>query len=252
MFRDDSVSRTFQFFAVRIDATKGEAFITDGDHLHLRSVLRLKPGGPVLISDGKGSLYHAVISEIGSEMTRVHLLSPVSWNPESPLVVTLIQAMPKRRKMEWILQKSTELGVTRVVPVFSDYSVPRFSGERERRKQERWNQILREAAKQSYRGIIPELAGITSFERIIKLREASLKILCAPEGEVPLRHCLEGVGKISDILVAIGPEGGFSPSEIALARSRDFIICTLGPRVLRLETAVVKVLSVLQYVLGDG
>lgn len=246
------MSRTHQFFADSFDAKKGEALIEGSEHVHLKRVLRLKKGDHILISDGKGALFHAVISGIDSEITHAHIQSHVEWVPESPIEITLIQSLPKRRKMEWILQKSTELGITRFVPVFSEHSIPRFSDETWRRKAVRWAQIIKEAAKLSYRGVIPTLMDVTSFNRAISLYRCPLNILCTPDGERSLRQCLSDFSEVQKVTVAIGPEGGFSQSEAAHAADLGFISCNLGPRILRLETAVVKILAVFQYVYGDG
>ncbi len=249
--KKNTMSRTFQFFADRWDETRKEALITGRENHHLRRVLRLRKGDRILVSSGRGDLYHAVIEETEGQWTRARLLSPVAWQPESPLAVTLVQAMPKRRKMEWILQKAVELGTVRIVPVMSEHSIPHLSGERKEQRMRRWAEIVREAARQSYRGIIPELDGLVSLEEALNSLGERVAIFCDPGGN-RLNRCIEEMGPVQTITVIVGPEGGFSPEEVALARSRGVRICSLGPRVLRLETAVVKVLSILQYLLGDG
>jgi len=246
------MSRTYQFFADDIDLVKSEAVIMGTEHIHLKKVLRLRKGEKILVSDGKGALFHAVISRVGKESTSAFLLYPVRRDPEPSFDITLIQAIPRRRKMEWILQKSTELGVVCIVPVFSEYSVPHIQNERWQRKKERWTQIIKEAAKQSYRGAIPFLTDLMPFDIAISRYRGALNILCTPDGEWSLRRCLSDFSEVRQVTVAIGPEGGFSHSEAAYAVDGGFVSCTLGPRVLRLETAVVKVLAILQYVYGDG
>ncbi len=245
------MSRHPRFFASWLDPIAGKALISGKDHMHLKRVLRLGPRDLIVVSKDAGSLYHAEIVETTRNETWVHLLAPVNKSMESPLILTLIQALPKRKKFEWILQKATELGVTRIIPIVSEHCVPHFSEEKKERKRERWNQILKEAAKQSYRGVIPQLGTLTSLSEAIG-QTASLKILCTPDSEQSLRQCLYEVREITNVAVAIGPEGGFSPSEIALARTMGAKTCSLGPRILRLETAVVKVLGILQFLFGDG
>ncbi len=246
------MSRTHQFFTDHIEAATGEATLQGGEHTHLKRVLRLKPGDRILISGGNGTLYHAEIMETGTVRTRVRLLAPAAIPSESPLGLTLIQAIPKRKKMEWILQKSTELGVSRIVPALSERCIPHVTGERARRRHERWKQILKEAAKQAYRGKIPTIAEVIPFEEAVETGEDSFRVICDPHADLSLRECLEGVQDIPAVTVAIGPEGGFTPREAQWAQSRGFIPCHLGPRTLRLETAVIKALSILQFVLGDG
>jgi len=223
-----------------------------GEHNHLKRVLRLRKGDDILVSDGKGNLFHAVIQEVGRDETRVRIVEKVSWVPESPLEITLIQGIPKRRKMEWILQKATELGVRCIVPVATAFSVPRLSDIQWQRKKARWEQILREAAKQSYRGRIPTLEDILPLTEAIRRFTGEGNLFFTPDGQMDLKACLDSFPETNKITLVIGPEGGFDMSETKLAADEGYRLCTLGPRVLRLETAVVKVLSILQYVLGDG
>ena len=246
------MSRLPQFFLDGMEEGGKVAFLRDGEHNHLKRVLRLRNGDDTLVSDGKGNLFHAVVQEVGKDETKVGIVSSVAWIPESPLEITLIQGLPKRRKMEWILQKATELGVRRVVPVTTAFSVPRLTNGQWQRKKARWEQILREAAKQSHRGRIPAL------EDVVPLKEAMLQfkgegnLFFTPNGHMDLKACLDSFPETNKITLVVGPEGGFDAPETALAADEGYRLCTLGPRVLRLETAVVKVLSVLQYVFGDG
>ena len=246
------MSRVPQFFCDTLDWETDEAILTGGEHVHLKRVLRLREGDAVFVSDGKGRLARAVIADIGRDATRVRIEGESRLNPESPLDITLIQAVPKHRKMEWILQKATELGVARVVPVVSAFSVPRVAGERWRRKRDRWRQILREAAKQSHRARIPHLEDLLPVEEALIRYRSGENLFFTPRGAVSLKEYLDNSKETNKMTIAVGPEGGFSPREHDTALGLGYHLCTMGPRIMRLETAVIKVLAVLQFVRGDG
>jgi len=246
------VSGVHQFFADEIDPETGVARLAGGEHLHLKRALRLKTGDEILVSDGDGALFNAVVSEVGSAFTRARLVKRVDWEPESPLEITLLQAVPKGRKMDWVLQKATELGVRRVIPVMSDRSISRIQGERWLRKKARWEQILREAAKQSHRALIPHLGDLLPLTAALPAYRETLNLFFTPRGQATLRECLDNFTGARKMTVVIGPEGGFTPTERAAAAAEGYRSCSMGPRVLRLETAVIKALSVLQFILGDG
>ena len=245
------MSRLPQFYFNEMEEGGEVALLRRGEHNHLKRVLRLKRGDAVLVSDGKGGLSHAVILDVGNDVTRVQIVSDVAWTPESPLEITLIQAIPKRRKMEWILQKATELGVCRVVPATSAYSIPRLSAIQWQRKKARWEQILREAAKQSYRARIPVLEDVMPLEKAMRQFKEAVSLFFTPEASLSLKACLDNFPGTNKMTLVIGPEGGFDVSESAFASDEGYQLCAMGPRIMRLETAVIKVLSVLQYVLGD-
>ena len=245
------MSRDYQFIPDWLDLENESAVITGAEHIHLKKVLRLKPGNRIIVSDGYGTLFEAGIQKITKDATQVALHHEIKTAPESALKISLIQALPKRKKMEWILQKGTELGVSEFVPVIAENCVSRITDKAWETKKERWNAIIRGAVKQSHRVSIPFLRDLAPLPRMLKTSKGQLKILCDPEAHLSLKACLSNNDAPQEVVVAIGPEGGFSPGEHALALQQGFIPCSLGPRVLRLETATVKILSVLQFIYGD-
>ncbi len=248
------MSRTPLFFTEDLDPAAGEAVLKGGDHDHLSRVLRLREGDTVLVSDGRGAIFRGMIRRVAREWTRLSLEGKVVQEPGSNVEITLIQALPKHRKMEWILQKATELGVCRIVPVTSKYSVPRWAGQTWRRKKRRWEQIVREAAKQSYRAKLPSLGDLEPLEVAMAGERGELNLFFTTNGGLSLKACLEpeSAPRPRGITVVVGPEGGFSPEENAAAGALGYHSCSLGPGVLRVETAVIKVLAILQYTFGEG
>lgn len=248
---EKTMSRDYQFIPDRLDLENKTAEISGAEHAHLKKVLRLKPGNTIIVSDGRGTLYEAEIRKITKDFTRAELRDRIKTVLEPALKITLIQALPKNRKMAWILQKGTELGVCEFVPVMAENCVSRIEDKAWKSKKERWNAIIRGAVKQSHRVNIPRLQDLTSLSQALTSAKSRVKLLCDTKARLSLKACLARTGPLKEIVVAIGPEGGFSPDERTLALQEGFTSCSLGPRVLRLETATVKILSVLQFLYGD-
>ncbi|MBQ7278931.1 MAG: 16S rRNA (uracil(1498)-N(3))-methyltransferase [Clostridia bacterium] len=219
-----------------IDSRQGDSACIEGeDHKHLSAVLRMKAGEQVMISDAKGRECLGTVVSILKERTEVALLP---WGPalgEPEREITLFQCLPKAGKMETILQKGTELGVCGFVPVQSRRCVVQ-PGKDFDKKLARYQKVVKEAAMQSGRGIIPR---VHPLERIDRLDLSAFELtLVAYEGELAytLKAAIEGfVGK--RIAILIGPEGGFEGEEVALLQSRGARSVTLGRRILRTETA---------------
>lgn len=221
--------------------------ITGSDVHHIKDVLRLNVGDQLELLDGTGKIYSAKISKIKKDKIVCQILSSGAREVEPGLKVTLAQCLPKARKMDLIIQKCTELGVHQIVPTLSERSIAR--GE----KLTRWRKIAREAAEQSGRSVIPEIFSLSSFEDVIKMNgQFDLKLIpWELEKENTLKNTL-ATGRPADrktgrLLVLVGPEGGFSQKEIESARSAGFIPISLGPRILRAETAGMAILSMINY-----
>ncbi len=219
--------------------------ITGSDVHHIRDVLRLKAGDELKMLDGTGTVYSAKISEIKKERVICDILSSRNEEKTPEVKVTLAQCLPKAKKMDLIVQKCTELGAQRIIPVLSERSIPR-SG-----KLERWKKIAKEAAEQSGRSFIPEISPLTKFEDLLKMKnEFDLALI---PWELEKRTTLKKVltthhpNHLTTILILIGPEGGFSRDEVERARSAGFIAVSLGPRILRTETAAMAMLSMIDY-----
>lgn len=232
------------------DAFSPEDPVLTGEHLrHIGFSLRMRRGEQLTVC-ACGIDYACEIEEITQEAVRLHILSQERCCAEPTISVTLFQAMPKADKLEQIVQKSVELGVTEIVPVLTRRCVSRMSAREFERKLPRYQKIAQAAAQQSGRGIIPQVTGLHSLEQAAaKMREI----------EVPL-VLYEGEGGISFSAVradakhygiCIGSEGGFDPQEIAYLQKNGVQSVWLGKRILRCETAPLTALSVLMFYTGN-
>ena len=222
-----------RFFADEKGIVNGTASLDKEDAAHAVRVLRLEPGAQVHLFSG-GEAYLAEIADTADGVT-VRVLEPIQ-SPEASLRVTLYQGVPKGEKMEYIVQKCTEAGVSRIVPVNMPRSVARLEGKADK-KLIRWNRIAREAAKQAFRPVTPEVAAPISMKELATAlprhqlalvpwedaRDGALRRLITPE--------------ITDLAIVIGPEGGMSPEDVAPLLAAGAKAVTLGPRIFRTETA---------------
>ncbi|MCL1849247.1 MAG: 16S rRNA (uracil(1498)-N(3))-methyltransferase [Clostridiales bacterium] len=246
-----------RFFVPPPDMGRDEARISGGELKHLKNVLRLKAGAQVEVFDGLGKGFAGILVEVGTTEALVSLTAPVEEPRESPLRICLAQGMPKGERMDWIVQKATELGVETVIPLELSRCVVRLDGERKRTdKQARWQKIALEAAKQCGRLKLPDVLapmGLTTF--LQRIRPEDMLLIPWEEGGQPLRDFLWGTGSPDGakarVYVMIGPEGGITEEEIESARKAGGQTLTLGPRILRTDTAGLMLLSVLQYQWGD-
>lgn len=236
--------------AVQFDeaASVGSAVIDGEDGRHIARSLRMHTGDALTLSDGAGTDYTGEIESITGDTVMVRLTDKFKSRSEPALRVTLYPGMPKADKLELITQKAVELGVTKIVPVLTSRSVSRPDAKSVSKKQERLQRIALEAAKQSGRGIIPEIGKMTDLESALKTAPGK-KILFYEGGG-------EALGALvspdeAEVSVFIGPEGGFDAAEVQLAKQYGATPATLGPRILRTETAPLAALSVLMYITGN-
>jgi 16S rRNA (uracil1498-N3)-methyltransferase len=216
---------------------------------YLNTVLRMKEGDPLLIFNGTGWEYEAVIRRqaagIELAITGRHEL------PVAEIHITLCQAVPKSEKMDGIIRHATELGAERIIPFFAERSIPRWQRERFPRKRERWQKIAVEASRQCGRTDIPEIGEIVTFEQMLgAVPESGLRLIpWEEETKTGIHEVLRDPtwAGMKEFILVIGPEGGFSAEEIVLARQAGFLSVSLGKRVLRVETASLAVLAILQY-----
>ncbi|MEW9123003.1 MAG: 16S rRNA (uracil(1498)-N(3))-methyltransferase [Thermotaleaceae bacterium] len=221
---------------------------------HISKVLRLKEGDSVEICDGESRLYLGEIVQISKREIEFKILDSFTAEGEPTIEVTLFQGIPKGAKMEMIVQKCTELGIHRIVPLASDRSVVQLKDRKEEMKKvERWQKIAEEAAKQSKRIRIPQVEyPITLNQMTAGIENMDLLIIpYEKEKECSLKTVLREYKEAKKIGVLIGPEGGFEESEIQFAKNLGIIPITLGKRILRTETAGLTVVSILMYELGD-
>ena len=226
------------------------ATITDSEQHHLRNVLRTKPGETVRIIDGKGNVYTAQILETHDDrLSSEALIRSHEFHPPVPPEITLFQGLPKNDKMELILQKTTELGVTRVVPLHSKYALQKPSQNR----YERWHRVLISATKQSERAWLPELCNAQEFDVSLKqLDRFSFCLILSPDRdqESQIQHIqtvLREAPRPVSIALFVGPEGGFSDQEVTRAIESGCRLVTLGRNILRTETAAIAAVTVATY-----
>lgn len=239
------------------EAKSGRVVLYGTDVNHIANVLRMGTGDELLLSATDGQELHCLIESIRSDAV-VCSVSFASCNQTEPRVsVSLIQGVPKGEKMEFIIQKSVELGVCEIMPVMMERTIVRFhSAQDALKKQNRWQKIAEEAAKQCGRGIVPQVHLPESFKAMLsKIPQDSLRLIAYEnEQEYSLKSRIEEATKSADvqhICVIVGPEGGISPEEFQWATDTGFESVSLGRRILRTETAGIAVLSAIRYVFED-
>ena len=219
----------------------------------VRLVLRLKPKDTVSVFDGTGIEYLAQIVSLTPHAGELKIVGKIHPPRESPLEIHLGQAVPKSQKMDFIIQKAVELGVSEIHPFFSSRTIPHFDLSQARTKIERWQKISQEASRQSGRINISTVNPVVEFVELLTLpSQASLKIILQknPSND-SLKNFLTTNQNKRSIFFLVGPEGGFASEEITRALDHGFKPISLGERILRTETVALTFLSILQYELGD-
>jgi 16S rRNA (uracil1498-N3)-methyltransferase len=241
------MSRLPRFF-ISPDQIHGRHITVSGEDVrHIAMVLRMKPGEILVLCDGKGMEYTATIEKVGRAEIVAGIVNEKKREISSPHV-TLGQGLPKFDKMDWIVQKATELGVSSIVPLITERTIVKIKDEEKRIV--RWQKICREAAMQSDRIDIPTVCHIQSFQDYLSpLAPVSDTLLLLPweEGTQPIREVFKSHLGVQNIVVLIGPEGGFSATEAELATTNGFYPVSLGPNILRTETAAIATLSMVLY-----
>jgi len=212
---------------------------------HCADVLRLQVGDRVTLFDGAGSVTDAVLTEVHRKHCRV-TIGERTITPALKCSITLAQAVPKGKNMDLILQKAVELGASTIVPLLTCRTVVRLDKEDGSRKQERWQQIALEACKQCGRNQVPRVTHPSSLEEFLKQpREGLILLASLQPGAVSIKEALAKAPHYQAVTVLVGPEGDFTPEESAAALASGAIPVTLGPMILRAETAALYCLSVL-------
>lgn len=220
---------------------------TDAAH-HVAVVLRMQPGNHLIMFNGKNQEFAATIESVKKKHVQVLVGEMTEVNRESPLTIHLGQAVSKGERMELVMQKSVELGVSSITPLMTERSVVKLDPERMQKKMHQWQGIIIAACEQSGRNVVPIVNNPLTFDEFLHANKAQLKFILHPEGnktwrDYPITR--------SEIALIIGPEGGLSSAEVDRALEQDFMPLSLGPRILRTETAAITALSVLQAVGGD-
>jgi 16S rRNA (uracil1498-N3)-methyltransferase len=231
--------------------------LASGQHLHIEGsaaghivrVLRLAAGEPLTLFDGSGGEYRARIEQVGKDCVTVSVHEQDAIERESALELTLAQGISRGERMDWVIQKATELGTTRIVPLLTERSVVRLDARQAQRKIEHWRAVAVAACEQCGRNRIPELLSPLELQEFLSRCESgTTHLLLSPAGELRIGE-LRGIG--TGVTVLIGPEGGLAEPEQQAAIAAGFKPVRLGPRVLRTETAALAALTVIQREFGD-
>lgn len=216
---------------------------------HATKVLRMNEGDGVILFDGRGGEWFGTLRRVGKTMA-VALESYDAEDREAPLAITLAQGLPAADKMDWIVQKSVELGVARIAPVACRRSVIRLSGERMERRGAHWQAVAIAACEQSRRNRVPEVAPLLDLPQFLSAAagDNGMRLILAPGAATRLAELPKPAGPVT---LLIGPEGGFEDGEIDAAKSAGFQAVSLGPRVLRTETAGLAALAAMMALWGD-
>lgn len=239
-----------KFFTERENIKGNKLIINDDDATHIRKVLRLNENDEIIVCDGMGVDYIVRIEEIGKGEIVCDIIDTIMCDTEPSIKVTLYQGLPKAAKMDYIIQKNTELGISRIVPAKLSRCVVKLEDKNaEDKKTQRWQKIANEAAKQSGRGVIPTVSAPLTIDEIINEVKDSDLVFVPYECEenTRLSQVIKENPDAKNISFIIGPEGGFDASEIAKFKSLGIKTITLGKRILRTETAGESVLAMLMY-----
>ena len=228
--------------------------IESEDAKHIKKVLRLNENDIITVCDGQGTDYSAKITQINSNEVVCSILESKKCDTEPEIEVTLYQGLPKASKMDYIIQKTTELGISRIVPVSLSRCVVKIENDSaEKKKIERWRKIAYEAAKQSGRGIVPQIDEIMTIDEVIAdLKQCDMAFVpyeC--EQQTRLKTVIESKKDIKNVGFVIGPEGGFDITETEKLKAAGVQTVTLGKRILRTETAGEAVLAMVMYALDE-
>lgn len=240
-------------FYIPHESVRGKTIVVSGEEAHhIIDVMRLKPGDGVVTFDATGREYIGIIKEVVKRSLVIDITEERESSAKCGMPVTLIQAIPKKDKMDYIVEKATELGVRTIAPVFTERTIPKWDKRKMASQAERWRKIAREASKQCGRSDIPEIEEVAYFSDIIgKFKGCGRAFMAAlSERAVPFKEALKGP-RPDTVTVAIGPEGDFTSGEIEEAVSAGFRLVSLGPRVLKSDTAGLAVLAVLNHEYAD-
>lgn len=235
--------------------TEGMIIIDDKEDVkHIAKVLRLAEGEGIEVCDGHHYAYIGEIIAATKSEVKVSIIDKYRSKTEANISVTLYQGIPKSAKMDLIVQKCTELGVNEIVPLMTQRTIVQLKDKKsEEKKVERWQKIADEAAKQCKRGVLPTVGMPITFEQMLNSM-AQYDLVVMPyekEGTVGLKSIAKINDDLKKIAIIIGPEGGFEEDEVRAAEDVGVVPITLGPRILRTETAGFVTLSILMYELGD-
>lgn len=239
------------FYCETNQVSESRITITGSDVNHIKNVLRMERGDELMVCDGAGMQYTCTIADFPAGEVVLSVQKAEKASTELPVRVKLYQGLPKKDKMELIIQKAVELGAAEIIPVMTKRCIVKLEDEKkEAKKLERWQAIAESAAKQSGRGIIPTVGHVISYREAVK-KAATEGMALIPyemaEGMKALKEAAMNAKNQQVVSVFIGPEGGFEETEVDFAKENGVIPVSLGRRILRTETAGLTTLSILMY-----
>jgi 16S rRNA (uracil1498-N3)-methyltransferase len=234
-------------------AADGRFSIQDDDRHHIVKVMRMAVGDEIICVERDGKQAVCKLAEITDESVVAEVVQWKNENPELPISVTIASGLPKGDKLEWIIQKGTELGAREFVPFSATRSVVKWDEKKAAKKIDRWQKIAKEAAEQSHRTIIPEVKAPMSMKQLLAIsKEYDYRLAAFEEesraGEASaFSSVLKQMKQGESLLLVFGPEGGLADEEVQQLTNNGFTICGLGPRILRTETAPLYTLAAISY-----
>mgnify|MGYP000330184582 CR=1 FL=1 len=214
---------------------------------HLSKVLRMNEGAELTLFNGSGGEYSASISQLAKKQLTIQVHKEKTDDKQSPLDIHLGIAISKGDRMDWVMQKATEIGITQITPLYTERTEVKLKGDRAKKKTDHWQQVIISACEQSARNRLMSLKQPSSLSEWLRSTQAEKKFVLHHRSD----EGLNSNEKPTSVALLIGPEGGLSNDEINQAQRHDFSALTLGPRVLRTETAPIAAASILQYLWGD-
>ena len=236
-------------FFVPQECIRGDiALITGREAHHILKVMRLKKGDHIEVFDGSGRRYKGKILDTYAKKLKLKIKSVQQQRQNSNLQLALGQALPKKNKMDYIVEKATELGVDVIIPLQTARTIVKLDKTKQLTRQKRWQMIAQEAAKQSGRTTVPDVKKLSTWPDVLSLNDFDLKLLpCLNEKAQQIKDILRAQNKTKRIILFIGPEGGFTPSEIEKAIDAGCTAVSLGANVLKSDTATVSALAMVNY-----
>ncbi len=245
----------YRFYVENENIKEDEIIITGSDVNHIKNVLRMRVGEKLIICNGQGKDFYCIIADMSSDGVRVQIEKEEETATELKTKLYLFQGLPKKDKMELIIQKAVELGVHEIIPVITKRTIVKIEDKKkEQKKMERWETISLSAAKQSMRGLIPTIKEPMSYKEALKYAknlDAAIIPFEHAEGMNATKSLIKDMKGKKSIGIFIGPEGGYEDDEITTAISEGVTPITLGKRILRTETAGLAILSVLMFELEE-
>ncbi len=236
-----------RLYCPELDENTEVLVLPDKVHRHAIQVLRLKQGAELHLFNGQGLEYLAVLEEVAKRSSTVKLVKLLKVENESPLFITLLQGISRGERMDYALQKAVELGVNHIIPVITERCNVPLTGGRAEKRLAHWQGIITSACEQSGRSILPILSNVTQLEEAINNCTVKCRLVLDPLADSGLTT----LATQNEVALLIGPEGGLAEQEIQQAVNVGFQATTMGPRILRTETATVAALAVVQAVWGD-